>query len=595
MPLVTTFHTTLRSQHGGRIPPGEPSTIHAVESWLAHGSDQVIAPSMFMSREVLTGFELPAERIHRVPNGIDPTWWSAGEWPETRPPMVLTWGRVQYEKGFQVLARAISTLRSRVPDVECIIAGRGSYLPELQSQVDIEGVSDIVRLVGFVSDVKLRDLVHRAGCVAIPSLYEPFGIVALETLAGGAPLIAARTGGLAELIAGTGAGLLFEPGNADELAACIERVLGDRQSRRRHAGPRHGAARCPLLVGGDRRGDDADLRRRHPRRDRRRPLPRLTPMPPRPECFRRRSVPAGNTRMTGNTRLGRPLACAAMRPVRRFEVRPTIPEALAALPGLATNLHWAWDREAVRLFERIWPGWTAGDAHPAHMVRTTSSERLAALAEDQAVVRDLAAAKGRLEAAITGPTWFAGRREPTRRRRSARSPTSPPSSASPRRCRSTPAASACCPATTSRRPPTSACRWSASACCTPRATSTRSSTPTAGSRSTRLNMDPESLGLTDTGVRVTVDLAGDEVAIRVWRADVGKVALYLLDTDVEGNSRRRHRRHRPALRRRLASPPAPGDRPRHRRRARAARPRDRPAGVPQQRGPCRVPQPRTDP
>ena len=226
-PLVTTFHTTLRGQHGGRVPPGEPSTIHAVESWLAHGSRQVIAPSMFMSREVLSGFELPADRIHRVPNGIDPTWWAVGEWPESRPPLVLTWGRVQYEKGFQVLARAISTLRSRVPDLECIIAGRGSYLPELQSQVDIEGVNDIVQLVGFVTDVVLRDLVHRAGCVVIPSLYEPFGIVALEALAGGAPLIAARTGGLAELIAGTGAGLLFEPGNADELAACIERVLDD--------------------------------------------------------------------------------------------------------------------------------------------------------------------------------------------------------------------------------------------------------------------------------------------------------------------------------------------------------------------------------
>jgi glycogen(starch) synthase len=141
--------------------------------------------------------------------------------------MVLAWGRVQYEKGFQVLARAMSTLRSRVPGVECIIAGRGSYLPELQSQVDIEGVSDIVRLIGFVPDEKLRSGVHRAGCVVIPSLYEPFGIVALEALAGGAPLIAARTGGLAELIDGTGAGMLFEPGNADELATCIEMVLTD--------------------------------------------------------------------------------------------------------------------------------------------------------------------------------------------------------------------------------------------------------------------------------------------------------------------------------------------------------------------------------
>jgi glycogen(starch) synthase len=132
---------------------------------------------------------------------------------------------VQYEKGFQVLARAMSLLRSRVPGIECIIGGRGSYLPELQSQIDIEGVSDLIQLPGFLPDERLRDMVHRAGCVAVPSLYEPFGIVALEALAGGAPLVVARTGGLAELIDGTGAGLLFEPGNADELASCIELVL----------------------------------------------------------------------------------------------------------------------------------------------------------------------------------------------------------------------------------------------------------------------------------------------------------------------------------------------------------------------------------
>ena len=142
---------------------------------------------------------------------------------------VFTWGRVQYEKGFQVLARAMRLLRSRVPDIECIIGGRGSYLPELQSQIDLEGVSDLVHLSGFLSDDRLRDTVHRAGCVAIPSLYEPFGIVALEALAGGAPLVVARTGGLAELLDGTGAGLLFEPGNAAELAMCVETVLTDRE------------------------------------------------------------------------------------------------------------------------------------------------------------------------------------------------------------------------------------------------------------------------------------------------------------------------------------------------------------------------------
>ena len=49
---------------------------------------------------------------------------------------MFTWGRVQYEKGFQVLARAMSLLRARVPGVRCVIGGRGSYLPELQSQID---------------------------------------------------------------------------------------------------------------------------------------------------------------------------------------------------------------------------------------------------------------------------------------------------------------------------------------------------------------------------------------------------------------------------------------------------------------------------
>jgi glycogen(starch) synthase len=225
--LVATFHSTERGQHGGRVPPGTPSTVHAVESWLAHSASRVLANSSFMAREVIGGFELPPERTHLIPNGIDPTWWATGEVPGRRPPLVLTWGRVQYEKGFQVLATAMRMLRPRVPGIHCVIGGRGSYLPELQSQIDLEGVSDLIELPGFLSDDRLRDLVHRAGVVAIPSLYEPFGIVALEALAGGAPLVVAQTGGLAELIDGTGAGLLFEPGNAAELAASIETILTD--------------------------------------------------------------------------------------------------------------------------------------------------------------------------------------------------------------------------------------------------------------------------------------------------------------------------------------------------------------------------------
>ena len=227
VPLVATIHATERGRHGGYVPQGTPAAINAVEWWLTFQAQQVIACSRFMVREVTDGFELPSEKVNLVPNGID-----IGQWlpPSTasqnqREHLVMAWGRIQYEKGFQVLTRAIGHLRHRIPDIRCVIAGRGSYLAELQTQIDMEGVSDLVQLAGFVPDDELRDLLRRTGCVVIPSLYEPFGIVALEGMAAGAPTIVARTGGLAEIVENTGAGALFAPGNHIALANCIADVL----------------------------------------------------------------------------------------------------------------------------------------------------------------------------------------------------------------------------------------------------------------------------------------------------------------------------------------------------------------------------------
>ncbi|MBG7604569.1 MAG: glycosyltransferase family 4 protein, partial [Actinobacteria bacterium] len=232
---VLTMHGTERVRHGGQLPPGAPTDISSIEWWLAFQADRMITPTRFMVEQLVTGFELSEDHVVHIPNGIDPELWGpaptdddgAGPVAADGAPLVVSWGQVKYEKGFQVLARAMHGLRGRIPEVRSVIAGRGTYLPELQTQIDVEGVSDIIALPGFLRDNELRNLVHRANCVVIPSLYEPFGIVALEALAAGAPLIVADTGGLAELIAGTDAGLTFEPGNPDDLADKIEQVLTD--------------------------------------------------------------------------------------------------------------------------------------------------------------------------------------------------------------------------------------------------------------------------------------------------------------------------------------------------------------------------------
>jgi glycogen(starch) synthase len=234
VPLVMSFHGVELMRHSGQLPAGVPSDIHAIEWWIALRASAVIAATHLMVEQLVSGFELDPERVTRIPNGVDPAEWTARSpgapplaAPSERPPHVVSWGNIQYEKGFQVLARAIHVLRATVPEVRCTIAGRGRYLAELQTQIDVEGVSDLIDLPGYLPFPALRDLVQSARCVVIPSLYEPFGIVALEAMASGTPLVVARTGGLAELVAGTGAGLTFEPGSPYALADTVERILTD--------------------------------------------------------------------------------------------------------------------------------------------------------------------------------------------------------------------------------------------------------------------------------------------------------------------------------------------------------------------------------
>jgi glycogen(starch) synthase len=230
VPLVATIHATEKGRNQGVVPPGQPSGIHAVEWWLTFQAATVIACSRYMGDEVVNGFDLPPAKVHVVPNGVDAALWAA---PPGTPPrgrdgnLVVSWGRVQYEKGFQTLVSALPALRHRVPHVHAVIAGRGSHLGELEALSRRLGVDDIVRFAGFVPDEELRRLLHVCSCAVIPSLYEPFGIVALEALAAGAPLVAAASGGMAEVLDGTGAGLLYPPGDVDALAAALLRMLGD--------------------------------------------------------------------------------------------------------------------------------------------------------------------------------------------------------------------------------------------------------------------------------------------------------------------------------------------------------------------------------
>lgn len=231
VPLVATIHATEKGRHGGTpLPAGQPQGVNAVEWWLTFLARRVIVCTKFMVDEVSHGFDLPADKVDMIPNGVDPERFAP---PASSParggghsgPLIVSWGRLQYEKGFHTLIEAMVSVRKAVPNVRCVIAGRGGYSDELNGLAHRLGVADIVSFAGFVPDDDLKALLHQADVVVIPSLYEPFGIVALEALAAGAPLVAAASGGLAEILGGTEAAILFEPGWADACADAILRML----------------------------------------------------------------------------------------------------------------------------------------------------------------------------------------------------------------------------------------------------------------------------------------------------------------------------------------------------------------------------------
>jgi glycosyltransferase involved in cell wall biosynthesis len=140
-------------------------------------------------------------------------------------PRLLCVGRLIPIKGHLVLLRALAEARRNVPNLQLDIAGRGPLEPALRALAKELGIDDAVRFLGFVSPVQRA--IEEAAIVVVPSMGEGFGMVALEAMERGRPVVAADIGGLGELVEHEVTGLLVPPGEASPLAQALERLGGD--------------------------------------------------------------------------------------------------------------------------------------------------------------------------------------------------------------------------------------------------------------------------------------------------------------------------------------------------------------------------------
>ncbi len=236
VPYVTTIHATEHGRHQGWVQNAPQSHIHAVERWMARRADRVIVCSYYMRGHVADIFDIDEGRVTVIPNGVDPSELRAtgdleslrAEFARPHEKLVLLVGRLVYEKGFQLALDALPDVIERIGNVRFLVAGSGTHEGALREQAARLGLSQHGTFLGWIGDDLLHRLYRIADLCVVPSIYEPFGLVALEAMASGCPCIVADTGGLREVVpGGERVGLRFNGGDAEHLGVMIGRLLVD--------------------------------------------------------------------------------------------------------------------------------------------------------------------------------------------------------------------------------------------------------------------------------------------------------------------------------------------------------------------------------
>jgi len=223
-PLVTHIHATeLDRTH---FHPNE--WIYGRERWAFEQADHVIAVSNYTKNILVQHYGINPDKISVVHNGSDETYHA-----DTAPtqittmsgkknPMVLFLGRLTIQKGPMHFLEMASMVHRHDPDVQFVIAGDGHMLPSLVHQSVKLGLQDCIVFAGKVSSDEARKLYTQASCFVMPSLSEPFGLVALEAIAQGTPVILSKQSGASEVI---GHAFKVDFWDTEKMADCVLTIL----------------------------------------------------------------------------------------------------------------------------------------------------------------------------------------------------------------------------------------------------------------------------------------------------------------------------------------------------------------------------------
>ena len=242
-PMVMTFHSTERMRSSGSTAP-ESVMVHSLEWWGAFESTYVITVSKFMKSHVVPTFNLPSNKVRTIYNAIDLSKfdqsidkgdvrkrWGVG----VDEKLVTTVGRLTWQKGFDNLIKAFPTVLKEKPNSRLMIIGDGYMRLELENLTHTLGIRDKVIFTGFVNDTELLADMKAADLMVIPSRFEPFGMVALEGMASGVPVVVSGIEGLSEIVEQGVDGLYVNQNDVNDISQVVIKALSDDSLRERLA------------------------------------------------------------------------------------------------------------------------------------------------------------------------------------------------------------------------------------------------------------------------------------------------------------------------------------------------------------------------
>jgi glycogen synthase len=246
VPLLVTMHATERGRHQGYIPSNTSAQIDQMEWKICFEAWRVIVCSQYMRQELQNFFGAPDDKIDVIANGVTVALDAHCSYEEVKTlrsqyatngeKLLFFVGRIVYEKGLQVLIRAMPHILADYPHTRLLVAGKnGAKMWPLAQELNVE---QAVEFLGYVTDHQRDCLYQMVDAAIFPSIYEPFGIVALEAMVMGCNVIASDVGGLGEVVRHQENGLTVYPNDPQSIAWAVNQLFADphaAQTRRRSA------------------------------------------------------------------------------------------------------------------------------------------------------------------------------------------------------------------------------------------------------------------------------------------------------------------------------------------------------------------------